>query len=72
MFKHIAKFYLLDFNSAQEIVDKIISLFDFESIPSMKKGHRRSAKPRKMVLNNIEPEFYSRILQANERVHSIF
>lgn len=47
LFKHIAKFYLLDFNSAQEIVDKILSLFDFESIPSMKKGHRRSAKPRK-------------------------
>lgn len=46
-FKHIAKFYLLDFNSAQEIVDKILSLFDFESIPSMKKGHRRSAKSRK-------------------------
>lgn len=26
LFKHIAKFYLLDFNSAQEIVDKILSL----------------------------------------------
>lgn len=47
LFKHIAKFYLLDFNSAQEIVDKILSIFDFESIASMKKGHRRKVAIKK-------------------------